>query len=547
MEYRPFPTRLKSSGDTFWLRIHRARVRCWENVSARHVLDFLQVSALVASIFVVAECRNLFNAWVADMAAFEALEVSFREDVVSRVENLRREGRRMAEFAARIPASKLVPGASEERLLRSLMPRECLGFEVLTAVPGEDPGFRASGFMASPPLLAALGEAHMRSAARRAAAGPEVVAGPGVLLPGGRRVFVLLAGLPSPVDGPAGRLLALLVDEVALSRRLNDAIPSGHLDFRFLDQPTVPAIDAPGRSSAPGDGLHAGLPRVLPFLPESGIDARGFGFAPRVWPASVVYQPSARFFAQSSVRDWWDTLPWFLFITACVLLSGLLILLRSLLRQSAALRAAQESITQLSRHRSLVQQELHDHIIQSLTVLSLRLSTADARTPDQFEVQRSAVLQQLDYLRGELRRLLFDNLTDLHAPEEVVGRLRAIATAYQKSTGTVCTVDAEVVAGGRYSPETLFRTTRFAEELMGNAARHGKASRVLVHLQFLPPGRIVLRVTDNGRGFDPALTKSGFGLRNAASYARRHRGGLRIQPAPSGGMIVELEYQDDEA
>lgn len=215
-------------------------------------------------------------------------------------------------------------------------------------------------------------------------------------------------------------------------------------------------------------------------------------------------------------------------------------------RQNLELRQTQQELTRLDMLRSMIQQELHDHIIQNLTVLALRVSVFNPRQvqdPTQaLENLRTILVGQVDYLRGELRKLLFDDPGKIWSAEKAEDRLRASCERYSRDYQARILLTYEVPKMVQFDPEILFRVTRFAEELISNAVRHGGASQVAVNLQSPGPDRVRLIVSDNGKGLPPGGAAAGFGHTNMRKFLKRRNGEFFLGPGPLGGAEVRLEF-----
>jgi signal transduction histidine kinase len=79
----------------------------------------------------------------------------------------------------------------------------------------------------------------------------------------------------------------------------------------------------------------------------------------------------------------------------------------------------------------------------------------------------------------------------------------------------------------------------FFKESLANIARHAHATQVELTARVAPP-EFVLRIRDNGRGFDPAAANGGLGLASLRTRARALRGKLEIVSAPGAGTEVVL-------
>ena len=72
--------------------------------------------------------------------------------------------------------------------------------------------------------------------------------------------------------------------------------------------------------------------------------------------------------------------------------------------------------------------------------------------------------------------------------------------------------------------------------------KHAMATEVMVSLNYVNAEQIVLRVGDNGRGFEPeaAADSGGMGLTSMRERAESLDGELTIQSAPGQGSTVEV-------
>ena len=85
----------------------------------------------------------------------------------------------------------------------------------------------------------------------------------------------------------------------------------------------------------------------------------------------------------------------------------------------------------------------------------------------------------------------------------------------------------------------VFLTT---QEALANIARHARATEVTLSARRVG-GAVVLRITDNGHGFDMqtlSQTTVGHGLSNMRSRTEELRGELEIQSAVGEGTAVSL-------
>jgi two-component system sensor histidine kinase UhpB len=90
---------------------------------------------------------------------------------------------------------------------------------------------------------------------------------------------------------------------------------------------------------------------------------------------------------------------------------------------------------------------------------------------------------------------------------------------------------------------------RVTQESLSNIAQHANAEHVSVQLSFV--GRTILRISDDGRGFDPGPGNSGrhgrprgrvggLGLSGMRERALLVGGNLALYSAPDEGTTIEL-------
>jgi signal transduction histidine kinase len=82
---------------------------------------------------------------------------------------------------------------------------------------------------------------------------------------------------------------------------------------------------------------------------------------------------------------------------------------------------------------------------------------------------------------------------------------------------------------------------RVAQEALWNAIRHSEGSKIIVELKS-DPEFVYLDIKDNGKGFDPSLTKPnrGLGLASMTERIRLVDGTIRIQTAPNQGVAIAV-------
>ena len=224
--------------------------------------------------------------------------------------------------------------------------------------------------------------------------------------------------------------------------------------------------------------------------------------------------------------------------------------LLAILAQHAAIALTNARLYERSREltiaeeRSRLSHELHDAVSQKL--FSLRLTAQAAATlvdrdpaRAKGELQRVATLaaEAVDELRAavvELRPAALDEdglVATLRTQIQVMDRAHSARVTFESSGVRALPAARE---------EALLR---IAQEALHNALRHSGAEHVAVTLGRRGPSA-VLRITDDGRGFDTGAVRHAG--RHLGLVSMRHRAGsvggrLTVESEPGKGTTIETE------
>ena len=88
-------------------------------------------------------------------------------------------------------------------------------------------------------------------------------------------------------------------------------------------------------------------------------------------------------------------------------------------------------------------------------------------------------------------------------------------------------------------PAASLHLYRIAQEALVNAQRHGKADRVDLTIG-VEGAEFVMEVTDNGAGFEPEVTTSGYGLAGMRSRAQSLGGHLEVRSRRGFGTQLKV-------
>ena len=191
----------------------------------------------------------------------------------------------------------------------------------------------------------------------------------------------------------------------------------------------------------------------------------------------------------------------------------------------------------MEEERRRVARELHDGPAQSLTNISMRLDAVQRlfRTNPEMAQNELArinsrvvdVVNDVRRLIHDLRPLAIDEVGLVSATRELCDRCArewGLSIAFTAENGTLSLSPAKQVA--------LYR---LVQEILNNVHKHAEASCVSITIR-RESRRIVLHVTDDGKGFDPAAVPAGhYGLLGMRERAQYMGGDLTISSSPGAG------------
>jgi signal transduction histidine kinase len=193
--------------------------------------------------------------------------------------------------------------------------------------------------------------------------------------------------------------------------------------------------------------------------------------------------------------------------------------------------------------RNRLARELHDSVAQTMLGAAVTAEAALRSLDREDAGARGQVAQVAELVRSavaELRALVFELRPADLEEEGLAPAIRKHADVLARVHGVRIEVDAD--CDRRLEPRTEQGLFRIAQEALGNAVKHANAQTVRVRLA-LANGTLALRVTDDGRGFEPdaAARRGRLGLVSMRERADRLGGELVIESAPGAGTSVSLD------
>jgi two-component system NarL family sensor kinase len=219
----------------------------------------------------------------------------------------------------------------------------------------------------------------------------------------------------------------------------------------------------------------------------------------------------------------------------------------SSLTQASGFSAGASAVRQIELERERLGRDLHTGVGQLLVAIRLQLEVIATQLPDAPAGVQHA-LDRIGTLASDAGEQVRSLSRKLHPPEWQRLSLETAVRQLWESSGVPQRFEASL----RIQPlprepeqEAKVLVYRAVQEALTNLVRHARASRVEMTLES-SGDRVVLRIQDNGVGFDvgrllsaPANVTQGIGLRSIREQASSLGGKLEIGSG-AGGTILEL-------
>jgi signal transduction histidine kinase len=239
--------------------------------------------------------------------------------------------------------------------------------------------------------------------------------------------------------------------------------------------------------------------------------------------------------------------PWGLLVLMSVLFYRVLALDLEA-REAARLlleKARRDEENAIDEERRRIARDIHDGVAQDLAMMNMRASVWEHLV----HADREKMTEEIKLFRkllhkniGEVRRAIFAmrpvELNELGF-REAVGRY---VREFGEYTGLRIALE---VAGDAAMPNQLeLELYRIIQEGLNNIAKHAEATEVAVWIRHDVSGCLTVSITDNGKGFDPAILThtNRLGLRQMRERVERRNGRFSVDSSPGRGTAITISF-----
>lgn len=199
-----------------------------------------------------------------------------------------------------------------------------------------------------------------------------------------------------------------------------------------------------------------------------------------------------------------------------------------------------------SQHeRERLGRDLHDHTIQSIYALGLRIdecATTVEQQPAQARNRLQGALADVNRIIRELRSVIMGLESSLIRPQEFRTAIKSLALALGNERSPAIRLDLEQTGIDRLTATEATELVHLTREALSNTIRHAEAQSATVELH-QHDGVMRFSVEDDGKGFDTSqpTRPEGLGLRNMARRAERLQARFAVTSAPGRGTKIVLD------
>lgn len=197
----------------------------------------------------------------------------------------------------------------------------------------------------------------------------------------------------------------------------------------------------------------------------------------------------------------------------------------------------------IAEERNRMARELHDSISQGIhgiiyTVHSLRkqMDTSNEKTTELINYLEDTAEATLSELRAMILELK-PAIMEAHGLTEAI---RLQSELFARGQHFELDTDFKEVRG--LSPEQEMAIYRIVQESLTNIQRHSEAKRIQLVLTTEPDNRVLLSITDDGKGFNINEIHQGNGLKNMAVRCRENGGSFQIYAQTGQGTRIEARF-----
>lgn len=202
-----------------------------------------------------------------------------------------------------------------------------------------------------------------------------------------------------------------------------------------------------------------------------------------------------------------------------------------------AIKLAQEiDFLAAALERSRIARNIHDSLGHTLTTLDIQLELAQRlydRNPDKARSALNNAKNLADRSLSDVRRSVQTMRSETFNLDEAI---KSLVAQIEQNLNLAVKLDLNLP---NLPPKTSYQLYCIIKEGLTNIQKHAQATFVSIRGQPTPEG-IILEIEDNGRGFNPNLVDSGYGILGMKERVDNLEGDFKINSAINQGTCIQV-------
>ena len=192
-----------------------------------------------------------------------------------------------------------------------------------------------------------------------------------------------------------------------------------------------------------------------------------------------------------------------------------------------------------SLEKNRISQEIHDGILGRLFGARLSLDSLNLVNTEDAKAKRSNYIAELKNIEEDIRKVSHELNTDF-VESGYLDMIKTLIETQMIAYGINYTFESNSeINWDSLDNKTKIHFYRILQETMQNIYKHAKASQVDISFE-KEKNNLILRITDNGVGFDINKSKKGIGLKNINDRLKEIKGYLDLNTKPNQGTTITI-------
>ena len=204
-----------------------------------------------------------------------------------------------------------------------------------------------------------------------------------------------------------------------------------------------------------------------------------------------------------------------------------------------------EQELRLQKEKERISRELHDNVGSQLTYIIKSIDTLSYKTGKHPERVQEGLDSLSDFSRDTLNQLR-ESIWAINTKEITLRELEAkiqdhVSKVAARVSGVELILQTEITNDVIVNPGKAIGIFRIVQEALVNSIKYANCERITIHFFQKEDTKLLVKVSDNGKGFDASAVKShSYGLKNMKARAEEIGAEVAINSAPGRGTTVEL-------